>query len=154
MKQADKKEIAGRCYSGAELRNMLDESGLVNHKFYAVMPNLREVQLVYAEGYNPQEELAIRYFPVYEHPECVFINEEYLYTDLVKNGMFHAMADAYIIECSMDGTYDDTQHVTLSMDRGRENALVTGICCCGGSGKLTDNIYDDEKISSGNKKKS
>ena len=153
MKQADKKEIAGRCYSGAELRSMLDESGLVNHKFYAVMPNLREVQLVYAEGYNPQEELAIRYFPVYEHPECVFINEEYLYTDLVKNGMFHAMADAYIIECSMDGTYDDTQHVTLSMDRGRENALVTGICCCGGSGKLTDNIYDDEKISSDNKKK-
>ena len=143
MKQADKKEIAGRCYSGAELRSMLDESGLVNHKFYAVMPNLREVQLVYAEGYNPQEELAIRYFPVYEHPECVFINEEYLYTDLVKNGMFHAMADAYIIECSMDGTYDDTQHVTLSMDRGRENAMVTGICCCGGSGKLTDNIYDD-----------
>lgn len=153
MKQADKKEIAGRCYSGAELRSMLDESGLVNHKFYAVMPNLREVQLVYAEGYNPQEELAIRYFPVYEHPECVFINEEYLYTDLVKNGMFHAMADAYIIECSMDGNYDDTQHVTLSMDRGRENALVTGICCCGGSGKLTDNIYDDEKISSDNKKK-
>lgn len=153
MKQADKKEIAGRCYSGAELRNMLDESGLVNHKFYAVMPNLREVQLVYAEGYNPQEELAIRYFPVYEHPECVFIDEEYLYTDLVKNGMFHAMADAYIIECSMDGTYDDTQHVTLSMDRGRENAMVTGICCCCGSGKLTDNIYDDEKISSDNKKK-
>lgn len=153
MKQADKKEIAGRCYSGAELRSMLDESGLVNHKFYAVMPNLREVQLVYAEGYNPQEELAIRYFPVYEHPECVFINEEYLYTDLVKNGMFHAMADAYIIECSMDGTYDDTQHVTLSMDRGRENAMVTGICCCGGSGKLTDNIYDDEKISSYNQKK-
>lgn len=152
MKQADKKEIAGQCYSGAELRSMLDESGLVNHKFYAVMPNLREVQLVYAEGYNPQEELAIRYFPVYEHPECVFINEEYLYTDLVKNGMFHAMADAYIIECSMDGTYDDIQHVTLSMDRGRENALVTGICC-GGSGKLTDNIYDDEKISSDNKKK-
>lgn len=153
MKQADKKEIAGQCYSGAELRSMLDESGLVNHKFYAVMPNLREVQLVYAEGYNPQEELAIRYFPVYEHPECVFINEEYLYTDLVKNGMFHAMADAYIIECSMDGTYDDTQHVTLSMDRGRENALVTGICCGGGCGKLTDNIYDDEKISSDNKKK-
>lgn len=153
MKQADKKEIAGQCYSGAELRSMLDESGLVNHKFYAVMPNLREVQLVYAEGYNPHEELAIRYFPVYEHPECVFINEEYLYTDLVKNGMFHAMADAYIIECSMDGTYDDTQHVTLSMDRGRENALVTGICCGGGSGKLTDNIYDDEKISSDNKKK-
>lgn len=153
MKQADKKEIAGQCYSGAELRSMLDESGLVNHKFYAVMPNLREVQLVYAEGYNPQEELAIRYFPVYEHPECVFINEEYLYTDLVKNGMFHAMADAYIIECSMDGTYDDIQHVTLSMDRGRENALVTGICCCGGSGKLTDNIYYDEKISSDNKKK-
>ncbi len=146
MKQADKKEISGKCYSGAELRSMLDESGLENHKFYAVMPNLKEVQLVYAEGYNPQEELAIRYFPVYDHPECIFLNEEYLYTDLVKNGMFHAMADAYIIECSMDGTYDDTQHVTLSMDRGRENALITGICSCEGNGKLIDNIYNEGEM--------
>lgn len=128
MKQADKTEITGRCYSSAELRSMLDESGLKNHKFYAVMPNLREVQLVYAEGYEPQEELAMRYFPVYEHPECVFLNEEYMYTDLVKNGMFHAMANAYIIECSMDGSYDSTLHATISMDRGRDNALVTGIC--------------------------
>ena len=142
MKQEDKNEITGRCYSGAELRSMLDESGLVNHKFYAVMPNLKEVQLVYAEGYNPEEELAIRYFPVYEHPGCVFLNEEYLYTDLIKNGMFHAMANAYIVECSIDGTYDTTQHVTLSMDRGRENALITGIRSGSGNGKLSDNMIE------------
>ena len=38
------------------------------------------------------------------------------------------MANAYIIECSMDGRLDDTLHATISLDRGHDNALVTSIC--------------------------
>ena len=92
------------------------------------MPSLQETQLVYAEGYEPVEELAMRYFPLYNYPDSVFLEEQYLYTDLIKNGMFHKMANAYIIECSMDGQLDDTLHATISLDRGHDNALVTSIC--------------------------
>ena len=42
--------------------------------------------------------------------------------------MFHKIANAYIIECSMDGRLDDTLHATISLDRGHDNALVTSIC--------------------------
>lgn len=125
MTKADRAYMAGRCYSRDELMHMLETAGIVNNKFYAVMPNLQETQLVYAQDYLPKEELAIRYFPVYDYPDSVFLNEEYLYTDLAKNGMFHAMANSYIIECSRDGTFDDTLHATLSLDRGREDSLAT-----------------------------
>lgn len=125
---ADKKNIAGRCYSMVELKDMLREAGFHNDKFYSVMPSLKEVQLVYAESYTPVEDLVMRYFPLYNYPDSVFIEEHYLYTDLIKNGMFHKMANAYILECSLDGTHDETLHATISLDRGHDNALVTSIC--------------------------
>ncbi|WP_243084338.1 adenylyltransferase/cytidyltransferase family protein [Lachnospira eligens] len=128
LSDADRNLIAGRCYSMAELKRMLVEAGFDEDKFYSVMPSLQETQLVYAEGYEPVEELAMRYFSLYNYPDSVFLEEQYLYTDLIKNGMFHKMANAYIIECSMDGRLDDTIHATISLDRGHDNALVTSIC--------------------------
>lgn len=128
LSDADRDSIAGRCYSMAELKCMLGQAGFIKDKFYSVMPSLQETQLVYADGYEPVEELAMRYFPLYNYPDSVFLEEQYLYTDLIKNGMFHKMANAYIIECSMDGQFDDTLHATISLDRGHENALVTSIC--------------------------
>lgn len=128
LSDEDRNLIAGRCYSMAELKLMLSQAGFENDKFYSVMPSLQETQLVYAEGYEPVEELAMRYFPLYNYPDSVFLEEQYLYTDLIKNGMFHKMANAYIIECSMDGRLDDTLHATISLDRGHDNALVTSIC--------------------------
>lgn len=128
LSDADRNLIAGRCYSMAELKLMLSQAGFENDKFYSVMPSLQETQLVYAEGYEPVEELAMRYFPLYNYPYSVFLEEQYLYTDLIKNGMFHKIANAYIIECSMDGRLDDTLHATISLDRGHDNALVTSIC--------------------------
>lgn len=128
LSDADRDSIAGRCYSMSELKLMLSQAGFENDKFYSVMPSLQETQLVYAEGYEPVEELAMRYFPLYKYPDSVFLEEQYLYTDLIKNGMFHKMANAYIIECSIDGQLDDTLHATISLDRGHDNALVTSIC--------------------------
>lgn len=125
--EADKKEIKGRCFAKNELSEMLKEAGLIHNKFYSVMPDLQETQLVYADGYNPVEELSMRYFPMYNYPDSVFLDEAYLYTTLIKNNMFHTMANAFIIESSIDGTFDHTLHATISMERGPENAMVTDI---------------------------
>lgn len=128
LSDADRGMIAGRCYSMAELTDMLDAAGFSYNRFYSAMPSLQETQLVYAHDYVPVEELAMRYFPLYNYSDSVFLEEQFLYTDLIKNGMFHKLANAYIIECSPDGAHDDTLHATISLDRGPENALVTSIC--------------------------
>lgn len=115
----------GRCYSRAELKVLLQSSGWQKFRFYSVLSNFQNPNFIYAEDYLPNEDLAIRVFPTYYYPNSVFLEERSLYNSLAQNGMFHEMANAYLIECSLSGEFSDMNHVTSSMERGRENALIT-----------------------------
>ena len=140
---ADKGYIKGRCYSQVELDKILCDAGFKS-RFYSVMPSLQETQLVYADDYTPVEELSMRYFPLYNHPESVFMDEQYLYTDLIKNSLFHKMANAYIIECEKSSAVDkhnNIVHATISMDRGMNSAMVTVISECN---KSDNNIQENK----------
>lgn len=121
----ERKSLQGRNYSKEEIQHLLNKSGWSHWKFYSVLPNLEQPQLIYAEDYLPREELAARFFPMYRYPDSVFLEEEFLYTDMIKNGMFHTMANSFLIECAKDNTFENVEHVTVSMDRGRENAMAT-----------------------------
>lgn len=121
----DRKDLQGRNYSKEEICDLLYTSGWKNRKFYSVLPNLDLPQLIYSEDYLPVEALDIRYFPMYNHPDTVFLEEEFLYKDIINNGLFHTMANSYLIELSNDNTYENVKHVTVSMDRGREKAMAT-----------------------------
>ena len=123
----DLQEQSGRDYAKAEVEEMLRQAGFMEPHAFSVMPGLEAPQLVYAEDILPNEDLANRFFPMYHHPDTVFLEEEYLYSDLAKNGMFHDMAGAYLFECTSDEAGTDICHVTLTMDRGKERDLMTVI---------------------------
>lgn len=121
----DWKNLQGRNYSKEEICSLLDLSGWTDRKFYSVLPNLEQPQLIYSEDYLPAEELDTRFFPMYRYPDSVFLEEEFLYKDIIKNGMFHVMANSFLIECPKNNRFENIRHVTVSMDRGRENAMAT-----------------------------
>lgn len=117
--------LEGRLYSKAELVDILETAGFSHYKFYSVFPEIMNPQILFAENYIPNEELDIRIFPQYHNPDTVFLEEEYLYTSLIQNGLFHIMANGFLIECSLGGDLSLADQVTLSMERGKENALCT-----------------------------
>jgi cytidyltransferase-like protein len=125
ISKEDRENLQGRNYSKEEICNLLDSSGWSNRKFYSVLPNLDLPQLIYSEDYLPVEALDIRYFPMYNYPDTVFLEEEFLYKDIINNGLFHTMANSFLIELSNDNSYENVNHVTVSMDRGREKAMAT-----------------------------
>lgn len=115
----------GRMYSKAELRQALRTAGFAKEKFYSVLTDLQNPTVIYAEDCIPNEDLSNRIFPTYNYPSTVFLEELNFYDGLVANDMFHQMANAYLIECTIDGDVSDVKQITSSLERGEKNALYT-----------------------------
>lgn len=124
-KMVNQDRISGCSFAKSEIIEMLEEAGFPFHKFYSVFPLLQRPQILFAEDYTPNEKLDIRIFPQYNCPDTVFLEEERLYDTLIKNNLFHTMANGFLVECPADGQFADANQVTMSMDRGTENAMFT-----------------------------
>lgn len=120
-------ELQGRLYSQSEIEVMLSEVGFEKCKFSSVLPGLENPVFLYSEDYLPKEDLCNRLFPMYHEPSTIFLDEVSIYQALIDNGVFHAMANAYFVECTVDGTLSDMLHVTSSLERGPENSMITVI---------------------------
>lgn len=125
--ERDREFFGGRNYARYEIEQFLDAAGFGERCGYSVLPGLEMPQQIYAWDYLPKEKLAIRYTPLYHDPKTVFLNEEQLYDSVIANGMFHQMANAYLIDCALSGEAYHICHVTTSMDRGHRNATATVI---------------------------
>lgn len=136
----------GRCYSRAELKKILQKAGWNHHRFYSVYPDLDNLGQLCAEDYLPNEELMTRISPVYHYPETIFMEEKYLYDSLADNGMFHSMANAYLIECVRNNVFSDVEHVTCSTERGKNAALFTVIHKSGIVEKRTIYLEAQERL--------
>lgn len=120
----------GRSYAKAELEELLDSIDLKNRRFYSVYSDLNNPSHLFLYGYTPREDVTNRIFPTYNYPDTVFLEEEALYTTLVRNGLFHVMANAYLVEVSVDSAKElsNAVQVTAAMGRSACDATVTVIC--------------------------
>ncbi len=121
----DREQLEGQAYAKAEIIELLKSAGLARFRFYSVLPALNRPQALYAEDYQPREQLDIRIAPQYHSPDTIFLEEEKLYTTLIQNNLFHTMANGYFIECTVEGELACAQQITVSMDRGEKDALAT-----------------------------
>lgn len=117
--------ISGRAYAKSELERILQVAGFSGFKFYSVLPCLTRPQMILSETYLPKEPIEMRVFPQYNSPETVFLKEEKLYRSLMDNHMFHQTANAFLIECPVEGEPVRIDQITVQGDRSREEAMAT-----------------------------
>ncbi|MCI9486907.1 MAG: adenylyltransferase/cytidyltransferase family protein [Lachnospiraceae bacterium] len=119
----------GRMYAKFEIEQILGSEGFLRRNFYSVLSNLENPSHLLKYDYIPNEDLANRLYPSYYSPETVFLEEESLYQSLFSNGMFHPMANAYLVEagCTERAGLSDVLQVTSSMERNHRNAMLTVI---------------------------
>lgn len=115
----------GRMYDREQLAAILKAAGFTKMQFFSVLTDLTNPSFLFSEDYIPNEDLANRVFPTYQNPDTVFLEEERLYQQFIDNGMFHKLANAFFIECSMEADLCNVSHVTSSLERGREDAMFT-----------------------------
>lgn len=120
----DKSSLTGKCYTKAELDELLKKAGLKT-KFYSIFPTLEKPQLIIAEDYTPRERVSMRYLPIYENPDTIFFHEETLCSDFFDNGMLHAVANGFLIECAIEDNFFDEKQITSTLNRDEENAYFT-----------------------------
>lgn len=121
----ERESMKGRAYDKAMIIRFLENAGFSKYRFFSVFPRISNPQLLLADDYIPNEALDIRVFPEYNSPDTVFLMEEELYPSLMENGLLHGMANGFFVECPLQGECSPINQVTLSGERGLENAMAT-----------------------------
>ena len=129
INEADRLKLEGRNYSHAEAMKLAGEAGFDNAHSFSVFPCVENPSLIYAEDVMPNEELDVRLNLVYRNPATLFMEYEKIQQAFLENGMFHQTAGGYILECcpenDVSSAFNTIRQVTVSMDRGRKDALAT-----------------------------
>ena len=94
---------------------------------FSVFPSLSWPQLLIREDTFVNESLTNRFFPMYDSPATCFLDEDAICDVIKDSALFHQMADAFLLECSLDGKGDVSCNVTVSPDRGEEFSTATVI---------------------------
>ena len=124
-KNVDASQLEGRMYDRSQISAILKNAGIKHFHFFSVYPGLQNPTHILADGYIPNEDVTNRIFPSYNFHKTVFVEEKTLYKQLIDNGIFHQMANAFLVECPADGNFCGVRHVTSSLERGCEGALYT-----------------------------
>lgn len=123
MRQED--VFRGRCYTKSEVCDMLKKAGWKQTKSYSVFSDLQHPSFLVSEDYEIDIDELYSIIPCYNNPDTLFLEEENLYRVLQREGMLQQMANAYLIDCTIDGILSDALWIKTPINSKKENAVVT-----------------------------
>lgn len=110
-----------------ELKEMLDNEGISNYKFYYLFPDYNLPNLIITDEYTLTEEDISRNFEAYEEGEFVNFNENLALTEIVKESSAQAkfFANSFLIEASKEQIETDIKYVSFTNYRKKEYRVET-----------------------------
>ena len=117
----------GYTFGKEELKGILSVAGLNEQKFYYPLPDYKLTQMVYTDEYLPQKDLGERLLFYHTDSSTMVTAEQWLYRDIIDNGVFPFFANSFLVECSTEGEMGNTIFAAVTTDRGRKHGLATTI---------------------------
>lgn len=86
-------------------------------------------QAIYTNEYLPKKSVRDRVIPYYtgEQRKSLLMLEDEIYDGLIENGVFHILANSFLIECKKEKTSDHVIYAVLSKDREKGHGFSTTI---------------------------
>ena len=136
-----------RTFSREELTRLLAESGYMKSFYYFPMPDYKLPTVIYSEKYLPRNGMLENVVPYYiPSDQTLVVEEEAVYKDIVRNGVFDFFANSYLVECSagaLEEEEEKTVFALMSSKRQREYRIGTKVNTSGQAVKfpLEDNKH-------------
>lgn len=115
----------GRLFTKAELMEILSTAGFTHWKFYYPLPDFRLPQFIFSDAALPDASIGNLLAPYDPTPDTRVLPESGLYADLVRNGLFPAMANSFLIECGMQEDFCPSESASLAFDRAPAYDIAT-----------------------------
>ena len=115
----------GRLFTKTELLDILSAAGLTHRKFYYPLPDYRLPQFVFTDAALPEPSVSEVLLPYDPTPDTRILSEGLLFTDVVQNGLFPAMANSFLVECGMTEDFCLTDSASIACDRAPEYNIAT-----------------------------
>ena len=116
----------GNCYTRQEWQDIFQLAELTQPRFHYVMPDWHFPRNIYTDDYLPAENSLSRMDFIYVCPENIIRSEQDLVKDGIKNGIFPAIVNSFLMEWSRTITKDQqAMYVDLTADKGHKaSALI------------------------------
>ena len=88
-------------FSEAELNNMLDNVGLINHRTYYVFPDYKFPEVIYTDEYTPSYTSFKKVNFTYSKNSSLYADEKELYKHIIENDAWRFMANSFLLEASL-----------------------------------------------------
>lgn len=118
-----------RLFSRKEIEDLLQASAFSNYKCYYPLPDERLTQLVYTDSHLPEWNVNERLIPYHVSNQSLVLEEHKMYKDVIENGLFPAMANCFLFECTKSDSTKlcDVEYAAISADRGPKLSYATTI---------------------------
>lgn len=103
---------AGYSFSRKEIEEVIRGAGFGYHRFYYPLPDYKLPQLIYTDDWLPGENLRERLIPYYRKGDTLIASESELYDDIIENGVFPFFANSFLVECSIEGLWSESEGKT------------------------------------------
>ena len=117
----------GRCYSRAQLEDIIKGLGSINYKFYYPVPDSSMPQLIFSDNYmdgiNAFERLVD-----YDYQDENMVGVEHrIFGEMINSGSLPFMSNSFLVDITREGELSDIDYAVITADRGKEAGFATTI---------------------------